>query len=303
MDSGAPAAKNSALWGARAAECGVSRSILSYGVRIGIRTNRDDLMDRVVRLFPPLWKPASGSSVDRVFSLLVRGTGSRGPGNSSHVLFQDDDLGVRSPSLNTILEVLERRIKLYVAETARRRVFVHAGVVGWHGRAIIVPGASMSGKTSLVAELVRAGATYYSDEYAVLDLGGRVHPYPQPLAIRRPGSSLQKKRQAEDLGGVVGSKPLPVGLVVASRYEKGGRWRPERQSVGQAVLELLQNTIPARRNPEVVIQSLKSAVSTAIFLKGMRGEARETARLILEEVEKRGAPVDYFWSPANLTAH
>jgi hypothetical protein len=31
-----------------------------------------------------------------------------------------------------------------------------------------------------VAELVRAGATYYSDEFAVLDSRGRVHPFPRP---------------------------------------------------------------------------------------------------------------------------
>jgi hypothetical protein len=34
---------------------------------------------------------------------------------------------------------------------------------------------SYSGKTTLVSELIRAGATYYSDEYAVIDERGRVH--------------------------------------------------------------------------------------------------------------------------------
>jgi hypothetical protein len=69
-----------------------------------------------------------------------------------------------------------------VAENARRWIFVHAGVVAWRGQAIVIPGATQSGKTSLVAALVRAGAEYFSDEYAVFDARGRVHPLPRGWA-------------------------------------------------------------------------------------------------------------------------
>jgi predicted ATPase len=44
-----------------------------------------------------------------------------------------------------------------VATEAPRRVFVHAGVVGWKGQAILVPGRSYSGKTTLIAALMKAG--------------------------------------------------------------------------------------------------------------------------------------------------
>ena len=87
----------------------------------------------------------------------------------------------------SLFDPLESHLQLYVAEWARRRIFVHAGVVGWRGRAILVPGRSFSGKTALIAAFVRAGATYYSDEYAVLDAKGRVHPYPRRLSIRSEG--------------------------------------------------------------------------------------------------------------------
>jgi hypothetical protein len=253
------------------------RSILAYGVRVGIRTNKPEALDRFSDYFPPLWKPTSVSAVDRLFSLRV--------GKKSHVLFEDLEKADQSTSLKLVLNTFERRLKMYVAEMARRRVFIHAGAVGWRGRAIVIPGRSYSGKTSLVAELVRAGATYYSDEYAVLDLEGRVHPYPQPLAMRKPGSYEQKNRPVEEIGGVAGSRPLPVGMVIVSKYETGARWRPSPLSVGQAVLELLANTVPARRKPEVVIPTLQRAAMGANILKGARGEAKETARLILQEVQ------------------
>jgi hypothetical protein len=140
----------------------------------------------------------------------------------------------------------------------------------------------MSGKTSLAAALVRAGATYYSDEYAVLDLLGRVHPYPKPLAIRRDGSGKQEDCSAEKIGGVTGTRPLPLGLVIVTRFTAGASWRPSPLSPGPAALELLDNTIPARRKPKAVIAALERAVSVAACFKGVRGEAEQTARLILE---------------------
>jgi hypothetical protein len=257
------------------AEWTAERSILVYGVRVGIRTNRPELLDRVSDYLPPLWKPSTASAVDRLFSLKA--------GKSSYELFEDSARAIKSRSLKTVLQVFETSLKMYVAEMARRRVFVHAGAVGWNGSAILIPGRSFSGKTSLVKELVRAGATYYSDEYAVLDSNGRLHPYPQPLALRNPDSHEQKKCPVEELGGQTGTRPLPIGLVLVSRYKSGARWRPARLSVGQAVLELLANTVPARRKPEIVLPTLQKAAAAAIVWKGNRGEAEETARLILEQ--------------------
>jgi len=144
----------------------------------------------------------------------------------------------------------------------------------------------MSGKTSLAAELVRGGADYYSDEYAVLDWQGRVHPYPKPLAMRREVGAKQKKCRVEEIGGVTGARPLPAGLVVVSPFKAGARWRPRQISAGQAVLELLANTIPARRKPEMVFPALQKAISGATALKGVRGEAETTARLILNRCER-----------------
>ena len=44
---------------------------------------------------------------------------------------------------------------------------VHAGAVLWYGRALLFPGTTHAGKSSLVAELLRKGAVYLSDEYAL----------------------------------------------------------------------------------------------------------------------------------------
>jgi hypothetical protein len=89
------------------------------------------------------------------------------------------------------------------------------------------------------------------------------------------------KYRAEELGGVTGVCPLPVGLVLITRYVSGTRFRPRPVSAGRAVLELLAHTLPARRRPERILDVLTQAVAQASVLRGTRGEAEETARQIL----------------------
>src|SRR5262245_38101954 len=88
---------------------------------------------------------------------------------------------------DTAADVIDRlcaRIELDLATLARGYIFIHAGVVGWRGAAILIPGMTGSGKSTLVGELVRHGAEYYSDEWAVLDATGRVHPFARPIRLR-----------------------------------------------------------------------------------------------------------------------
>jgi hypothetical protein len=134
--------------------------------------------------------------------------------------------------------------------------------------------------------LVRAGATYYSDEYAVFDSRGRVHPFPKPLEIRKDGSVRQAKVTVETLGGQTGTQPLQVALVVMTQFKEGARWRPRKLSAGRGVLELLSNTVSARREPEKALVALRQVVSTAQIVKGARGECRDIVKSILNRAER-----------------
>ena len=68
-------------------------------------------------------------------------------------------------------------------ETAGRRLSIHAGAVAdADGRALVVIGASGSGKTTAVGRLARR-LGYLSDETASMDDDLRVHPHPKPLSV------------------------------------------------------------------------------------------------------------------------
>ena len=257
----------------------------TYGVRVGVRLNEPRFLDRLASHLPPSWAPAASPLVDELFSLWVDPdrNGRRRPSR----LYTGSSRRLRTPDLDELFVVLESEIRQRVAAAAPERVFVHAGVVGWKGRAILVPGRSRSGKTTLTAELVKAGATYYSDEFAVLDETGRVHPFAKPLSVRGEGGcDRHARRQApEELGGLSGARPLRVALVVLAEYRDGADWEPRRLSAGQAVLEMLKHTVPARLRPEESLAALGRAVSDAAILAGERGEAPELASRLLQEIE------------------
>jgi hypothetical protein len=240
-----------------------------------------EVLGHLETYLPPGWKEAASPEVDHLYSLRVGGRDDRTGIRRYHVLYRGILRLARTMDLAGLLEAFDSDLHLLVAERARRRVFVHAGVVSWQGRAIVIPGRSRSGKTSLVAALVRAGATYYSDEYAVFDAQGRVHPYPKPLSIRRADAARPQRCPVEALGGFPGAKALPVGLVAVSQYRPGARWRPRPLSRGLAALALLANTVPARRRPEAALDVLEQVASRAHALKGARGEAEETVGRIL----------------------
>jgi hypothetical protein len=259
----------------------------SFGVRFGVRSDDRRALERIEQYLPPGTRAAPRGVVERLYSLkLGEGAARRGL-RRFKLLYANHSLLARTDDAEELFERFESDLQLAVAEGARARVFVHAGVVGWRGRAILVPGRSFTGKTTLTAELVRAGATYYSDEFAVLDAEGRVHPYLKPLSVREGGTHRQRKVGVEEFGGSSATKPLPVGLVVVSEFRDGARgWRPRALTLGQGSLALLSNTVPARRRPAEVLETLERVVRGATVLRGARGEAAETAKKILERASK-----------------
>ena len=268
----------------------VGFSLKSYGMRIGVRSNNPAALARVLEILPGEWEKADLPVVDRIYSILVGGTSARANVRRFNLLYGDHLRLARALDLDSVLEAFDSDLRLFIAEFARHRVFVHAGVVGWKGRAIVIPGRSYSGKSTLVAELVRAGATYYSDEYAVFDTRGRVHPFSKPIELREEGEYKQSKIDITDLGGRAGTKPLTVGLVLMTQFKDGANWRPRKLTAGKAVLELLFNTVSARRDPEKALATLQRVTTEAEVWKGVRGQASEVVPAMLERMNTRPAP-------------
>jgi hypothetical protein len=197
-------------------------------------------------------------------------------------LLCDGDARGDGDRLQDVLERLGREVMVHVADHAADRIFVHAGVVAWQARALLLPGTSFSGKSTLVAALVRAGATYYSDEYAVLDACGRVHPYPRALQMREAGGIEQRSLSMGELKGKVGTVGVQASHIVFAEYESTGRWKPKPVSPGRAVLAMMEHTIAVQRTPARVMFTLAKVAESATAVRSERGDATLTASALLE---------------------
>jgi hypothetical protein len=183
-----------------------------------------------------------------------------------------------------VTEVMLSDLELWVAEHAKKRVFIHAGCVVANGKAIVLPGRTMSGKSSLTAALIRAGATYYSDEYAVFDHRGLVRPYPRKLAIRPADGGASERVAVHELGGKVGRGPAKVGLVAVLQYDAAAGWQPVSLTRGHTMLRLFDNAVAARTRPNAALTALEGATENIQMVSGTRGEADDAAELLLNMI-------------------
>jgi hypothetical protein len=268
-------------------------ALVAFGVPFDLSSNQAELIQDAFAYLPLECRPGISHSAGAHYSLVSRSDSSASR-ETPYRLYRNRRLLFRCCERRELLEHFGSTVSLHVAEASARRTFVHAGVVGWGNVAVLIPGRSRWGKTTLVAELVRAGATYYSDEFAVISRRGKVYPYPRPLQVRENGSYRQTQRKVEEFGGTAGIEPLPVGLVIITRHRLAARWRPRQLSPGIGLLKILDNTISARRSPAVALSTLKQVVSDALIVSGARGEASQVVNWIAAHF---GSPRTHCESP------
>lgn len=259
----------------------------AYGVRFRVRTTDPSWLPALVARLPPgtrLCRPSGRES----FFCAVETTGVP-LGRPLVQVRLGDDVQAEDTTVAQVLDTFESLVRFEVARRSPRWTFVHAGVVGWHGRAIVIPGASFSGKSMLVRALVRAGATYFSDEYAVLDRRGLVYPFAQPL-MHRTDAGPRARLSIDELGGTLGTRALPIGHVVVTHYDADATWNPTIKTPGEGLLALLANTVRAQTAPARVMRTLAAVAETATIIQGPRGDADTTAAALLCRDASRQTP-------------
>jgi hypothetical protein len=252
-------------------------SVSAWGVRIAFRVPTALLAELPEPIVPGAVFDDQGPA-DAVLSVQVNHPAE---GDPVYEITEDGVVFTHETSLRGAAEAVESWAQLTVATLAKGLIFVHAGVVGWRDRAIVVPGRSLSGKSTLVLALVEAGADYYSDEYAIFDPNGTVHPYWRLPKLRAASGHKVASRLP---GGILSGPPpipIPLGWVLISRYEAEGRWQPRRLTCGETLLGLLDNAVPLRSRPEQSIRTLAKAIANAQGFEGPRGEAEDFAQQAL----------------------
>jgi hypothetical protein len=251
----------------------------AFGVKIGVRINRKEHFYKIFRHFPPVWKKLNNNRVEHLFSLVIAADR-----NKESRLFQNHKGFDPSKDPDWVISGLEPMFRVVIGEFATRRVFVHAGVIGWKGEAIIFPGRSGKGKSTLIKELIKKGAIYYSDEFAVINNTGLIFPYPKPVSIRESWTEngVQVDYPCEALSAKQGMKPLQLGKIYFLEFKNGGKTVLKKLSLGLAMLEILNHTVSTRNNPKKTLEYLQISLKNAEIYSGTRGEANNFADFLLK---------------------
>jgi hypothetical protein len=136
--------------------------------------------------------------------------------------------------------------------------------------------------------LLARGATYYSDEYAVFDAGGRVHPFARMLQLRSP--SAVRHVHAKELGAPIGLKPIDAGLILFAKYTPARSWSVGPLTPGNALLHLLANTVRARTHAVQAIHAFRPAVLRASAYEAVRGDTDAAVQFVSESLNAMREP-------------
>jgi hypothetical protein len=152
----------------------------------------------------------------------------------------------------------------------RLGVVLHAGAVALPSGAMLLPGASGTGKSTLVAWLLSRGHRYLTDELAFIPSGsGRVHGLARPLSLRMAAVRALRRRHItirDPNGGTVRSHEnvlVPPGLIAAGpvprvariarivfpRFCARARFRVEAVSPAEAAGRLMECLVNAKNLP------------------------------------------------------
>lgn len=239
--------------------------VSAYGVPIRLSANDPGVLAAMVGTLPPGWRPSRATVARRSFHI-EETAGQFSVTMDGVELATHDD-----PRL--AVELVEITSHRWLSQVARTRLFFHAGVVAVDGRAILIPGASHAGKTTLVEAFLRAGATYYTDEFAVVDRHGLVHPFPRAMRVRTVEGERLGRRAAAEFGAGCGTHPIPIALVAAIPYDPDAGWNVEERSRAHGVLALAAACAMARRRPAELMEVCSRALASATIVIGTRGAA------------------------------
>ena len=197
----------------------------------------------------------------------------------------------------------------YAIETCARDLVLHAAAAEHEGHALLFPAAPGSGKSTLVAGLIRAGLRYLTDDAAAVDLQSlRVRPYPKPIAIE-PGSQdvLRDLEPSSAPAGAGRAWQVPVSairggsvadaappsFVVAPRYQAGAVTSLVPMRPAEAVMVLAENSFNLLSHGQVGLEALALVVQRSQCYRLTVGDLDVACRLVLElvgAVGPRGDP-------------
>ena len=261
----------------------ISRGNIVFGIRafdssISVDCANAEIRDALDRyLFPPLPRSESAPMSPDVHLVIDR--------RGDHFRVEIDQKVAASAitlhdaalaAVKALDDAVVHRMKMFRA--------VHAGALLIDGKALLLPGTSHAGKSSLVAELLRRGASHFSDEYALID------DQASPTLILAhffsatdvPCSRLFCPKNSTRIRQATSARRLDSGSGLRSR------WQWESASCRRAKRSCCSCATPLTKWRNLPRWSTSFfALQKRLCFEGERGEAAEAATCLLDLIRHK----------------
>ena len=242
---------------------GSCRTIAFAGCSIAIDCDDADSTRIVERLYGHL--PAAGGSIPPQAHFRL-GRERRG---GDFALFCDETLEYRGPCQEMVAAMLLDRSVHQLAVAKRDGALLHAGCVARGGRAVLLPGESGAGKTTLTAWLAKHAFDYLTDELVFLRSGSTsLEAFRRPLNVKRgaprPVAALLAAGDGDGImntpdgfllspavfGQSTDAAEAEARLIVFPSYREGAQLALQPISAARTAMRLLASLVNARQLPE-----------------------------------------------------
>lgn len=267
-----------------------------FAVRTSERTT-GEYLETLLEAFASPGEPA------HVYSFIEQGETFR----ERYVVYRDGEhvstVGTSAIALRHLLWDVNRG----VLESTSDLLLFHASAAEHDGRALLFPAAMGSGKTTLVAGLVRAGLRYITDEAAAIDpVTLAVQPYPKPLAIDtgswrvleglRPDLEPELEPFSEAAWYVrpgairkdAVAGPSEPRFIIAPRYDREARTELVEVPRSEALITLAENSFNITRfGARTGMEVLAAVVRRCRCYRMTVGDLDQACERILELLRER----------------
>jgi hypothetical protein len=279
----------------------------ALGFEFHVTADDASLIDRLSWLFRGL---TTRSAAKHEYLLSARGGASDVP---KYDVLLDGSRVNRATGGHDVASVLVHDVTAR-ALAGTDHLVLHAGGVVHDGAAVALPGVTATGKSTLVAGLVRAGMAYLTDEAVAIDRSSLLgEPYAKPISIdagawalfpdlrtvgvlpeppdaRSP--TVEWQVAPDDLRLDCVASAAPIERVLFPRYVADIDMRLERIGRGAALVEATKHTFSfgerARANLDVLAEVIRGADCFTLSV----GDLEVAVAAVLDLVGARGAGID-----------
>jgi len=269
------------------------RSVAFADAQIHVEALGDEAVRLVTLMFRDADTPAQ-PALAPLFQIERDGQGVWTVGSGARRYYTGPDAGDAAVALQDVTSEA-------LAAACRNGLVLHAAAVVKGQLAVVLPGNTGAGKTTLTAHLVRRGFRYLTDELTYLPFGSSlVTGFPRPLGLKVSGRSLVETERWDVVPGSSTTLVLPeaashagapatgLSAIVFPRFESGAQVSALPLTAAATAMRLMGTLLNARNLDGHGFAEVTAAARRTCGFELTFGDAREAADEVCGLLESIG---------------